>query len=191
MANQPAQIPQADVQVVNAHNTQNAQQVVYNDEGQPLYPVFNEKGQLFYTSVAPTNVQSEPEPGVDAKEDDLGINQAANPAIVALIAANAKKKLVLDETGVAKPTEPIIDSVEAALSQLGANIDENKSKEPVPIFTEYKPPSRKSAENTQIRKPEIRLSRMLLLQEQSSDARKSLRKLIASLRKSLENAALI
>jgi hypothetical protein len=185
MANQPAQIPQADVQVVNAHNTQNAQQIVYNDEGQPLYPVFNEKGQLFYTSVAPTNVQSEPEPGVDAKEDDLGINQAANPAIVALIAANAKKKLVLDETGVAKPTEPIIDSVEAALSQLGANIDENKSKEPVPIFTEYKPPSRKSAENTQIRKPENKVEQNASLTRAELRRQKKLEKINSEFEKKL------
>ena len=143
---------QPDMQEINTDDTKDTQQVIYNELGQPLYPVYNEKGQLFYTAVAPTKKQ--PEPDVAVKEEEVNINPTPNPTIASIIAANAKKKAVINDSGEMKITEPIVDSVEAALSQLGASVDEKKKKEPIPVYTEYKPPSRKNVENAQIKKPE-------------------------------------
>ena len=80
--------------------------------------------------------------------EDITVKQKASPTVAALIAANAKKKAVIEDSGVHKVTEPIVDSVEAALSQLGANnVNEKKSKEVVPVFTEYKAPPKKTNNN--------------------------------------------
>ena len=140
---------QPDMQEINTRNSKNEQQIIYNELGQPLYPVYNDKGQLFYTAVAPTKMQQQPEPEVEVVVEDVMVKQTANPTVAALIAANAKKKAVIEDSGVHKITEPIVDSVEAALSQLGASVNEKKSKEVVPVFTEYKTPPKKTG-NSQV-----------------------------------------
>ncbi|HHX57543.1 MAG TPA: hypothetical protein GX710_05950, partial [Clostridiales bacterium] len=147
---QPLQeaVEQPDMQEINTNNSKNEQQIIYNELGQPLYPVYNDKGQLFYTAVAPAKKQQKPEPEVEVAVEDITVKQKASPTVAALIAANAKKKAVIEDSGVHKVTEPIVDSVEAALSQLGANnVNEKKSKEVVPVFTEYKAPPKKTNNN--------------------------------------------
>lgn len=159
----PVQTEQPDAEPVVTDNTK----ILYNELGQRLYPVYTDKGQLFYTTEPPAqaltdipvvnnsvssvrDVQEIPQETeiqkgeIQEEPQTPSHGQGINPQVAAMI--YKKQKPQIEEHKVFTPTAPVVDSIEDALNQLGVDVENQKKKDDnMPVFMEYKPPEKKKS----------------------------------------------